>query len=319
MAVTTADPVRLAAADTAAAPERPAGLKKVHFTRTGLPVALILPQLAILALFFFIPSIRAVAQAFFLVDPFGGTALFVGFDNFSALFASAEYRASAWITAVFVVATTLLVFAVALVLAFATDRIAFGRGAYRTALLVPYAIAPAIAGGMWAFLFNPIAGPVAALMKLAGIAWNPVLVPDHALVLVILAAAWKHLAYNYIFLAAALLGVPRALKEAAAMDGSGPVRRFLDVSLPLITPTIYFLLTMNLVYALFDTFALIDTITRGGPAASTSILVYKVYRDGFVHTDLGSSSAQSVVLMLLALALTLLQFRHLDRKVNYGA
>jgi sn-glycerol 3-phosphate transport system permease protein len=318
--MTAASAVTAPFADSdAAPPERPAGLKAVHFARAGLPLALLFPQLAILALFFFIPSIRAVAQAFFLIDPFGGTALFVGFDNFATLFASAEYRASALTTLWFVLATTALTFAVALVLAFATERVGFGRGAYRTVILLPYAVAPAIAGGMWAFLFNPIAGPVASLMKLAGIAWNPVLVPNHALILVVLSASWKHLAYNYIFLVAALLSVPRSLHEAAAMDGAGPVRRFVDVSLPLLTPTIYFLLTMNLVYGLFDTFALIDTVTHGGPAAATSTLVYKVYRDGFVHTDLGASSAQSVVLMLLALALTLIQFRHLDRKINYGA
>lgn len=296
---------------------REPGLKRAHFVEPRLATLLLLPQLVILLLFFFIPSIRALTQAFLLADPFGNRAQFVWFDNFTTLLASPEYRASVWTTIWFTLAQNTLTLAIAGVLAFATDRVIRLRSAYKTILLLPYAIAPAIAGILWAFLFNPVVGPIAHAMEALGISWNPTLDARDAFVLVTLAATWKHICYDYIFLVAGLLAIPRSLLEAAAVDGAGPLRRFLRIGLPLIGPTIFFLVLMNFVYGFFDTFAIIDAVTHGGPAGATTILVYKVYQDGFVNLDLGSSAAQSVVLMLSAFVLTMLQFRYVERKVNY--
>jgi len=296
---------------------RESGLKRAHFVEPRTAALLLLPQLGILLLFFFIPSIRALAQSFLLADPFGTTVQFVWFDNFTALFRSTEYRESIWVTVWFTIAQSALTIVVAGILAFATDRVIRLRSAYKMILLLPYAIAPAIAGILWAFLFNPAVGPIAHALHAVGIAWNPNLNATDALILVTLAATWKHICYDYIFLVAALLAMPQSLLEAAAVDGAGPLRRFFLIAMPLIGPTIFFLLVMNFVYGFFDTFAIIDAVTRGGPAGATNILVYKVYQDGFVNLDLGSSAAQSVVLMLSALLLTLLQFRYVERKVNY--
>ena len=296
---------------------RESGLKRAHFVEPRVAALLLLPQLGILLLFFFIPSIRALAQSFLLSDPFGTTVHFVWFDNFTALFRSPEYQDSIWVTVWFTIAQSLLTIVIAGILAFATDRVIRLRSAYRMVLLLPYAIAPAIAGILWAFLFNPAVGPIAHALHAVGIDWNPNLDATHALILVTLAATWKHICYDYIFLVAALLAMPQSLLEAAAVDGAGPIRRFFLIAMPMIGPTIFFLMVMNLVYGFFDTFAIIDAVTRGGPAGATNILVYKVYQDGFVNLDLGSSAAQSVVLMVSALLLTLLQFRYVERKVNY--
>lgn len=293
------------------------GVKQSRFDGQAVPLLLLLPQLGILLLFFFIPAGRGLVQAFHLQDPFGQQSVFVGFENFRDLLASAEYRASLRTTVVFTLATTALVFGAALVLAFATDRVVHGRTAYRTLLLLPYAIAPAVAGFVWAFLFNPAVGPAAAFLRALGLAWDPNRSGSDALLLVVLAASWKHLCYDYVFLLAALAAVPRAVTEAAAVDGAGPLRRFAHVTLPMIGPTVFFLVVMNLIYSLFETFAVVDATTRGGPAAATSILVYKVYVDGFVNLDMGSSAAQSVLLMLFAVGLTAVQFRLLDRRVSY--
>lgn len=293
------------------------GLKRAHYRGVRLPVLLLLPQFAILLLFFFIPSLRALAQAFLLSDPFGNTVHFVGWDNFRQLFASPSYRESLWVTVIFTLAQNVLTLSAALVLAFATDRVIRGRGAYKLTLLLPYAIAPVIAGILWAFLFNPAVGPLALMLKGAGIAWDPNRVEADAMLLVVLAASWKHICYDYIFILAGLLAIPPSLIEAAAVDGAGPLRRFFHIALPLLGPTVFFLAVMNFVYGFFEVFAIIDAVTRGGPAGATNVLVYKVYTDGFVNLDLGSSAAQSVVLMAFALALTLLQFRYVERKVNY--
>ena len=293
------------------------GIKSSGFEGQLLPMLLLAPQLIILLLFFFIPAIRGLAQAFLLQDPFGQEVHFVGLENITNLIRSAEYRESLRLSVTFTVATTALTFAVALVLAFATDRVARGRDAYRAVLLLPYAIAPAIAGFVWAFLFNPLVGPAATVLHSLGIAWDPNRSGSDAMTLVILTASWKHLCYDYIFLVAALGAVPRTVIEAAAVDGAGPLRRFLWISLPMIAPTIFFLLVMNTVYGLFETFAIIDATTRGGPAAATNILVYKVYVDGFINLDLGSSAAQSVLLMGFAIALTVVQFRLIERRISY--
>jgi sn-glycerol 3-phosphate transport system permease protein len=319
-AVTLAGPApraRRAAAFFRRRPASRAGVKASGFDGQLVPMLLLSPQLLILLLFFFIPAIRVLVQAFTLQDPFGQEVIFVGLENIEALLRSAEYRSAVWISAVFTVATTVLTLAVGMVLAFATDRVIRLRGAYRTVLLVPYAIAPAIAGILWAFLFNPVVGPAAFLLHALGLPWNPTRIGDHAMILVVLAASWKHVCYNYIFLLAALAAVPRTVIEAAAVDGATPLRRFFAIQLPMIMPTVFFLVVMNIVHGLFETFAIIDATTRGGPAASTGILVYKVYVDGFVNLDLGGSAAQSLLLMAFAMVLTFIQFRAIDRRVNY--
>ncbi len=295
------------------------GLKRAHYSGVRLPMMLLLPQMLILLLFFFIPAIRALAQAFLLADPFGNNSHFVWFDNFTRLFNSPEYGASIVATFWFTLCQNLLTLLIAAVLAFATDRIVRGRALYRGIFLLPYAAAPLIAGIMWAFLFNPAVGPIARLLINLGIGWDPNRNPGDAMLLVVLAASWKHICYDYIFLLTGMLAVPAALIEAAAVDGAGPLRRYFQLVLPLITPTIFFLAVMNFVYGFFETFAIIDTVTHGGPAAATNILVYKVYQDGFINLDLGSSAAQSVLLMLFAMALTVLQFRYIERSVNYDA
>ena len=294
-----------------------AGLKSAHFRRPWLAAALLAPQLLILLFFFFIPSYKALSLAFVQVDPFGGLVLFVGLDNFTQLFTSDKYRESAIFTTIFTVVTTAVTLLIAGVLAFATDFVIRGRGLYKSVILLPYAIAPVISGVLWAFLFNPIVGPIAELLHNLGIPWDPNRRPADAQTLLMIAAVWKHICYDYIFLVAALLAVPRSLLEAATLDSAGPIKRFFTVSLPLVMPTVFFLIVMNLVYALFETFGIVDAVTRGGPAGATNILVYKVYQDGFVNLDLGASAAQSVVLMAVAITFTILQFRALDRKVNY--
>ncbi len=283
-----------------------------------MPALLLLPQLLILLFFFFIPSIRALAQAFLLSDPFGATVHFVWFDNFKALFNSASYRESIWVTIWFTLAQNVVTIVVASIFAFATDRVVRFQSAYKGVILLPYAIAPVIAGIMWAFLFNPSVGPIAFFIKGLGIDWNPNLNGRDAMLLVVLAASWKHICYDYIFLVAGLLAIPRSLLEAAAVDGAGPIKRFFQISVPLLGPTFFFLTTMNFVYGFFETFAIIDAVTHGGPAGATNILVYKVYQDGFINLDLGSSAAQSVLLMTFALLLTLVQFKYIERKINYS-
>ena len=300
-------------------PDREPGLKRANFGHgPGLPTLLLLPQFLILVFFFFIPSLRALMQSVLLSDPFGNNVQFVWFDNFKALFANGEYRQSIITTLWFTVAQNVITLAVGVVLAFATDRVVRGRSVYRTVILLPYAIAPAIAGILWAFLFNPVVGPLAHMLHALGIGWDPNRNPSDALWLVIMAASWKHICYNYIFLAVGLLAVPASLMEAAAVDGAGPIRRFFLIALPMLGPTVFFLAVMNFIYGFFETFAIIDAVTHGGPAGATNILVYKVYVDGFVNLDLGSSAAQSVLLMTFALICTLLQFRYFDHKVNYG-
>jgi sn-glycerol 3-phosphate transport system permease protein len=294
-----------------------AGLKRAHYRERYLPFLLLLPQLLVLLLFFFIPALRALSQSFVLTDPFGSSVQFVWFDNFRDLLASPEYRASVWTTVWFTLAQNVLTMLIALVFAFATDRVVRGRGLYRSVILLPYAIAPVIAGILWAFLFNPSVGPMAFVLKSMGIAWDPNRSGFDAFLLVTFAASWKHVCYDYIFLVAALLAVPPSLLEAAAVDGASPLLRFFRIALPMIGPTIFFLVAMNFVYGFFETFAIIDAVTHGGPGAATMILVYKVYIDGFVHINLGSSAAQSVLMMLFALALTIVQFRYIERNVNY--
>lgn len=293
------------------------GLKTAHFRKPWIAVGLIAPQLLILLFFFFIPSYKALSLAFVQVDPFGGREIFVGLDNFRNLILSPDYQASAFFTAWFTLVQAVATIALAMLFAFATDFVIRGRGVYKSVILMPYAIAPVISGVLWAFLFNPAVGPMAQFLHSVGLPWDPNRRPFDAQMLVIVASVWKHICYDYIFLVAALLAVPHSLLEAAKLDGARPVRRFFTISLPLISPTIFFLVVMNVVYGLFETFGIIDAVTRGGPAGATNSLVYKVYQDGFVQLNLGSSAAQSVILMFAAILFTILQFRALERKVNY--
>lgn len=294
------------------------GLKAAHFVDTKAALLLLAPQFLILLFFFFIPAVRALTQAFQIADPFGSVVQFAGLDNFKALLASESYRNSLLVTLVFTLAQNVLTMTVAFALAFATDYVIRGGWIYKTLILAPYAIAPLFAGVLFAFLFNPIVGPLAQTLRANGVPWDPALNGNHAMILVVMAASWKHICYDYIFLVAGLLAVPKSLMEAAAVDGAGPLTRYLRIAVPLITPTIFFLATMNFIYGFFETFAIIDQVTGGGPAGATSILVYKVYQDGFLNLDLGASSAQSVLLMIFAVTLTMLQFRYVERKVNYG-
>jgi sn-glycerol 3-phosphate transport system permease protein len=253
----------------------------------------------------------------FIQDAFGGGLEFVGLENFEMLFSDPLYLHSFKVTAVFSVAVTVIGLVVSLTLAYFADRAVRGAFAFRTLLIVPYAVAPAIVGVLWMFLFNPSLGVVAHWLREVNVSWNHVLDGDHAMILIIIAAVWKQISYNFIFFLAGLQSIPKSLIEAAALDGAGAWRTFRSVTFPLLSPTTFFLLVINVVYAFFDTFAIVDTATSGGPAKATEILVYKVYYDGFKALDLGSSAAQSVVLMAIVLALTIIQFRFVERRVNY--
>jgi len=291
--------------------------KRARFRSWWLPYALILPQIAVTLVFFFWPAGQALYQSVFIQDAFGGNLQFVGLDNFRELFNDEHYLASFRVTAVFSVLVAGLGLSVSLVLAVFADRVVRGATAYKTLLIWPYAVAPAIAGVLWVFLFNPSIGIVAYWLKRAGVEWNYLLNGDQALMLVVMAAVWKQVSYNFLFFLAGLQSIPKSLLEAAAIDGAGPVRRFATIVFPLLSPTTFFLLVVNLVYAFFDTFAIIDASTSGGPGQATEILVYKVYKDGFKGLDLGGSAAQSVILMLIVITLTVVQFRFVEKKVQY--
>jgi sn-glycerol 3-phosphate transport system permease protein len=294
------------------------GLKRTHYKNTKLAALLLSPQMIILLFFFFIPTFKAVSLAFVQTDPFGGRTVFVGLQNFADLFSDPAYRSSAFLTLWFTFAQNFATLFLAGLLAFATDHIIRAKVAYRSVLLLPYAIAPVVSGAVWAYLFNPVVGPAATLLQEGfGYDWDPNLHAGDAQILILVASVWKHICYDYIFLAAAMLSIPQSLREAAAIDGASAVKRFFTISLPLITPTIMFLFIINMVYGMFDTFGIIDAMTAGGPAGSTTTLVYKVYQDGFIMLNLGSSAAQSIILMFIAVIFTVLQFRALERNVNY--
>lgn len=278
---------------------------------------LLAPQLAIILVFFYWPASQALFQSVFIQDAFGGNLEFVGLENFQALFADELYLQSFKVTAVFSVAVTAIGLSLSLALAYFADRAIRGALLFRTLLIVPYAVAPAIAGVLWVFLFNPSLGVVTHWLRSAGVDWNHVLDGSQAMTLIVIAAVWKQISYNFIFFLAGLQSIPKSLIEAAAIDGAGAWRTFRSVIFPLLSPTTFFLLVVNVVYAFFDTFGVIDATTQGGPAGATNILVYKVYVDGVKSADLGGSSAQSAILMLIVIALTVIQFRFIERKVNY--
>ena len=291
--------------------------KRVRFRSRWLPYALVLPQLAVTLVFFYWPAWQAVYQSVFIQDAFGSNLQFVGLDNFRDLLRDPLYHASFKVTALFSVLVAGIGIAVSLVLAAFADRVVRGAGVYQTLLIWPYAVAPAVAGVLWMFLFYPSIGVVAYWLQRAGVDWNFLLNGDQALLLIVIASVWKQVSYNFLFFLAGLQSIPKSLLEAAAIDGAGPWKRFVTIVFPLLSPTTFFLLVVNVVYAFFDTFAIVDAATSGGPEQATEILVFKVFKDGFKGLDLGGSYAQSVILMTIVIALTVVQFRYVERKVQY--
>ncbi|MBV8776819.1 MAG: sn-glycerol-3-phosphate ABC transporter permease UgpA [Alphaproteobacteria bacterium] len=292
--------------------------RRVVFAGWLFPAVLLLPQLAVTAVFFFWPAGQAIVQSVQGGDAFGLSTRFVGWDNFAALFADRNYVFAFGVTAFFSLAVALLALAPGLLFAVMADRVVRGAAFYKTVLLLPYAIAPAVAGVLWMFLFNPSIGIVAYWLRWAGIDWNYFLNGKQALWLVIVASAWKQVSYNFLFFLAGLQAIPASLLEASAIDGASPRRRFWTVVFPLLAPTTFFLIVVNMVYAFFDTFGVVHNVTQGGPDKATEILVYKVWYDGIVGLDLGGSAAQSVVLMAIVIGLTAIQFRFIERRVHYA-
>ena len=291
--------------------------KRVLFRSAWLPWALLAPQLIVICVFFFWPAAQALLQSMQQQDAFGLSTEWVGLRNFRELFADSTYLASFKTTALFSILVATIGIAASLLLAVMADRVVKGARVYKTLLIWPYAVAPAIAGVLWLFMFAPGMGIVSYALAAAGIPWNHLLDGTDAMLLVVLAAVWKQISYNFLFFLAGLQSIPKSLIEAAAIDGARPWRRFWTIVFPLLSPTTFFLLVINIVYAFFDTFGIIDAATHGGPGKDTTILVYKVYYDGFKAMDLGSSAAQSVVLMVIVITLTVLQFRYVERRVQY--
>jgi sn-glycerol 3-phosphate transport system permease protein len=291
--------------------------KRVVFSHKILPYLLLAPQLAITIIFFYLPASQALRQSFFIEDAFGTSSDFVGLENYRYVFSDPSYYKAIATTATFAAAVTICSLSFALLLAVMADREIKGATVYRTLLVWPYAVAPAIAGVLFIFLFQPSLGLLARALMAIGVDWNPLLDGKQALTLVIVAATWKQVSYNFLFFLAGLQAIPKSLIEAAAIDGARPWRRFLTIIFPLLSPTTFFLVAVNIVYVFFDTFGIIDAVTGGGPAQATQTLVYKVYNDGRLGGDLGGSAAQSVILMLIVVALTSVQFRFVDRRVNY--
>ncbi len=291
--------------------------KRVRFKSRWLPWALIAPQMAIILVFFYWPAAQALLQSVMMDAPFGGNLEFVGLDNFRQLFNDPSYLASFQTTAVFSILVAVCGLSVSLLLAVMANRVLRGERFYKTLLIWPYAVAPVVAGVLWVFMFTSPMGVISFWLKAIGINWNHLLNSNHAMTLIIVAAVWKQISYNFLFFLAGLQSIPKSLIEAAAIDGASPWRRFWTIVFPLLSPTTFFLLVINVVYAFFETFGIIDATTKGGPGKDTSILVYKVYYDGFKAMDMGGSAAQSVILMAIVVTLTVIQFRFVEKKVQY--
>jgi sn-glycerol 3-phosphate transport system permease protein len=291
--------------------------KRTVFRNKGLPYLLLLPQLAVTLIFFIWPAVQALKSSFEREDPFGFRTTFVWLENYTRLFADPNYLNSLWKTAIFALAVTALSMSLALLLAVCVNRVLRTNRLYTTLLVWPYAVAPVVVGILWWFMFNPTIGIAPYLLRAAGVDWNHRIDGTDAMIFVIIAASWKQISYNFLFFVAGLQSVPQSLIEAAAIDGSGPFKRFWTIVFPLLSPTAFFLLIVNINYTMFDTFGIIDATTQGGPAQATHILVYKVYQDGFLGLNIGSSSAQSVILMAIVIALTAIQFRYVERRVQY--
>ena len=291
--------------------------KRMTFNSRVLPYLLLAPQVVITLVFFVWPASQALWQSMLREDPFGLRTTFIWFRNFERLFEDPTYVNSLKTTAVFSISTTFLSMSLALLFATMVNRMIRSRDGYTTFLVWPYAVAPAIAGVLWWFIFNPSVGIMPYMLKMVGYDWNHRLNSGDAMILVVIAAAWKQISYNFLFFLAGLQSIPQSLIEAAAIDGAGRKKRFWTIVFPLLSPTTFFLMVVNIVYAMFDTFGVIHATTEGGPAQATNILVYKVFRDGFVGQNLGSSAAQSVILMGIVIVLTVVQFRWIERRVNY--
>jgi sn-glycerol 3-phosphate transport system permease protein len=292
--------------------------KRARFKSAWLPYALVAPQIIVSVLFFFWPAIEALYQSVLLQDAFGVSSQFVWFDNFRDLFHDGSYVESFKTTAVFSISVAVIGMMLSLILAAFADRVVKGSAFYRTFLIWPYAVSPVVVGVLWMFMLSPTLGIISHALRHFGIEWDSILNGRHAMILIIVAAVWKQLSYNFLFFLAGLQSIPKSLIEAAAIDGAGPVRRFFSIVFPLLSPTTFFLLVMNVVYAFFDTFGIIEATTQGGPGKDTEILVYKVFYDGFKGGDLGSSAAQSVILMVVVITLTVAQFKYVERKVQYS-
>lgn len=290
---------------------------KVTFEHKALPYLLLLPQLIITVIFFFWPAVESVFSSFFREDAFGGNKVFVGVDNYANLLQQGEYYDSIWVTLIFAVCVAVIGLGLALILACMANRVIKGKVWYRTLLIIPYAVAPSLIGTLARYLFSPSVGVLAVYMQDLGINWNPYLNSQHALMLVIGVAIWNQISYNFLFFLAGLQSIPDSLIEAASIDGAGPWQRFKDLIFPLLAPTTFFLFIVNMIYAFFETFAIIDVVTEGGPGTSTTTLVYSVYKAAFKTYDYGSSGAQSVILMVVIMGLTLFQFKYLEKKIHY--
>ncbi|MFC3529454.1 sn-glycerol-3-phosphate ABC transporter permease UgpA [Paracoccus mangrovi] len=293
-------------------------MRRTVFPHRLLPWLLLAPQLAITLIFFYWPAAQAFRQSMLKEDAFGLSSTFVGLANFRKVLGDPNYLNALKVTAVFSSLVAIFAMGIALFLAVQAEKIVRGKGFYRTLMIWPYAVAPAIAGMLWLFLFNPSFGTLVQPLRAMGINWNPLLNGDHAMMLIVAAATWKQISYNFLFFVAGLQAIPRSLLEAAAIDGASRRHSFWTITFPLLAPTSFFLLVVNTVYALFDTFGIIHAVTGGGPGKSTETLVYKVYNDGFVNLIMGDSAAQSVILMLIVIALTAFQFRFIERRVHYG-
>jgi sn-glycerol 3-phosphate transport system permease protein len=291
--------------------------KRVRFKNWWLPWVLIAPQMVIIGVFFFLPAFQAVYQSVLQQDAFGTSTEFVGMLNFERLWNDTTYLESFKTTAVFSILVAFFGLSIALLLAVMADTVIKGGTWYKTLLIWPYAVAPAVAGVLWLFMFAPSVGIVSYALRSIGFNWNHLLDGDHAMALIVMAAVWKQISYNFLFFLAGLQSIPKSLIEAAAIDGAGRWRRFWSIVFPLLSPTTFFLLVINIVYAFFETFAIVDAATHGGPGKETAILVYKLYYDGFKALDLGGSAAQSVVLMVIVITLTVIQFRYVEKKVQY--
>ena len=291
--------------------------KRVAFNDRLLPYLLVAPQIAITIIFFLWPSGEALWGSLYREDAFGGSSEFVWFANFERLFADPSYWSAARTTLIFSLAVTVVGLSLALLLAVMADRTLRGAGIYKTLLVWPYAVAPALAGVLWGFLMNPQIGVATWWLGRIGIEWNHLINANQAMILVVVAACWNQISYNFLFFLAGLQSIPKSLIEAAAIDGAGPVRRFWTIVFPLLSPTGFFLLVVNIIYAFFGTFGIVDAATKGGPGRATEILVFKVYNDGFRGNDFGGSAAQSTILMAIVVVLTVVQFRYIERRVHY--
>lgn len=291
--------------------------RKVTYPGLALPYALLAPQILIIIVFFYLPAGQALWMSTLLQDPLGLSVQFVGLENFTTVLSDSAYRETILRTFFFSIMVTVCAMVPAILLAFMADKVMRGATAYKTILIIPYAIAPAVAGALWLFLFNPSVGVVSYYMGRLGVDWNPRIQGGDAMALIIIASAWKQIAYNFVFFLAGLQSIPKSLIEAAKIDGASESRRFWTIIFPLLSPTTFFLIVVNFVYAFFETFGVVHAATQGGPGKSTEIMIYKVWYDGFIAQDLGRSAAQSVILMAIVVALTVIQFRFVERKVHY--